>query len=149
MRLSPEGRQILVAIGMRAASPQHRLAAIHSALPFAVRAEVDELRLAAGFMETPPVTLKQAVEGWVNRAGQHGRIVVRRPSKQDIDAAVAASIYVESMDLLIDGELALGTADAADTLDLRCRSQDWEKLRRELEQVLGPFNYDVLELNGT
>jgi hypothetical protein len=73
----------------------------------------------------------------------------KEPGAEEVARGLAATPYVEAVNLLDDGRVLVSISDAADNLDLELNSADWEALSPEIDSILGGgLRYDVAELTG-
>jgi hypothetical protein len=143
-----EHQDIVVAIRLHRASQQQRLGAAEAAFRCAIRTGIDELRLQPAFIDTPPANIAEAVSGWIKRGRRHrGWLILERPSGEDINIALSASPFLESVSLVTRRRAIVSLADAADTLTLEIPRAEWNALRGKLEEAVGgPLDYEVAEL---
>ncbi len=140
-----------MAISMAHASPAERLQAAGVAFRYAARVGIDTIKVQPGFIRDPPDVLAEGIKSWISTGKRHRRwVVFERPSADDIARALAATPYVEAVNLLDGGRVLVSISDAADNLDLELNNGEWEALSPEIESILGSgLRYDVAELTGS
>ena len=136
---------------MAHASPAERLQAAGVACRYAARVGIDTVKVQPAFIRDPPDELAEGIKSWISTGKRHRRwVVFDRPSVDDITRALAATPYVEAVNLVDGGRVLVSISDTADNLDLELNSSEWEALRPEIESILGgALRYDVAELTGS
>src|SRR5712664_2566772 len=149
--LSGGDREILVAISMARAGPAERLEAAGVAFRYGARVGIDTIKVQPAFIRDPQGGLAEGFKSWISAGKRNSRwVVFERPSADDLAGALAASPYVEAVNLLDRGRVLVSISDAADNLDMELSSAEWQALRPEIESILGgALSYDVAELSGT
>ena len=140
-----------MSISMAHASPAERLQAAGVAFRYAARVGIDTVKVQSAFIRDPPDELAEGIKSWISTGKRHRRwVVFDRPSADDITRALAATSYVEAVNLVDGGRVLVSISDTADNLDLELNSSEWEALRPEIESILGgALRYDVAELTGS
>jgi hypothetical protein len=144
-------REILVAISLAHASPTERLQAAGVAFRYAARVGIDTIKVQPAFIRDPPDGLAEGIKSWIGTGKRHRRwVVFERPSADDTAHALAASCYIEAVNLFDGGRVLVSISDTGDNLDLELNSAEWEVLGPEIESILGGvLRYDVAELTGS
>jgi hypothetical protein len=133
---------------MAHASPAERLQAAGVAFRYAARVGIDTIKVQPPFIRDPPDGLAEGIKSWISTGTRRRRwVVFELPSAGDIARALAATPYVEAVNLLDSGRVLVSISDAADNLDLELKSVEWERLKPELATILGgSLSYDTEEL---
>jgi hypothetical protein len=149
--MTGEPEHIVVAMRLNRASRAQNLGVVEAAFRYAARTGIDEVRMEPAFMEPPPAHIAQAVNAWKETGRSEGRrLVLERPSNDEIDLVLSAAAYLVSVSLIARRHEMVTVADAADVLDLEIPRTEWDMLRSELEKALGgPLDYEVAELGSS
>ena len=117
--LSGGDREILVAISMARAGPAERLEAAGVAFRYGARVGIDTIKVQPAFIRDPQGGLAEGFKSWISAGKRNSRwVVFERPSADDLAGALAASPYVEAVNLLDRGRVLVSISDAADNLDM-------------------------------
>ena len=129
--------------------PDQRIEACRRALELAGTVGIDQLRMQETFLVDPPAGLAERMRELVGKnKPRFGRTRVEDPSAQLMETALAAVPYLMSVNFCHGKVDVVGASDAGDDLSVIITEDGWNRLRPQLEEILGtPLGFDKADLD--